>query len=88
MYSLFIGIYSLTLTFDLDLTNDLAKRCLAYLSIIVQGLIEKYAFIIFLRIFMCLKGHKYGCRDLDLWDMHLKHQSDYRPCCTSYSYQF
>jgi hypothetical protein len=41
MRSLFIGIYSLTLTFDLDLTNDLVKRCVAYLSIIVQGLIEK-----------------------------------------------
>jgi hypothetical protein len=76
------------LTFDLDLTNDLVKRCVAYLSIIVQGLIEKYAFILFLRIFMCLEGHKYGCRDLDLWDMHLKHKSDYRPCCTSYSYRF
>jgi hypothetical protein len=54
----------------------------------VQGLIEKYAFILFLRIFKCLEGHTYGCRDLDLWDMHMKHQSDYRPCCTSYSYRF
>jgi hypothetical protein len=44
---LFIGSYRLTLTFDLDLTNDLAKRCVAYLFIIVQGLIEKYAFILF-----------------------------------------
>jgi hypothetical protein len=26
---LFIRIYSLTLTFDLDLTNDLVKRCVA-----------------------------------------------------------
>jgi hypothetical protein len=43
MRSLFIGIYSLTLTFDLDLINDLVKGCVAYLSIIVQGLIEKYA---------------------------------------------
>jgi hypothetical protein len=25
------------------------------------------------------------CRDLDLWDMHMKHQSDYRPCCILYS---
>jgi hypothetical protein len=64
--SLSIGIYSLTLTFDLDLTNDLVKRCIAYLSIIVQCLIEKYAFILFLGIFTCLEGHKYGCHDLDL----------------------
>jgi hypothetical protein len=75
MRSLIIGIYSLTLTFDFNLTNDLVKRCVAYMSIILQGLIEKYAFILFLQIFMCL-GHKYGCRDLDLWDMHMKHQSD------------
>jgi hypothetical protein len=49
------------------------KNCVAYLSIIVQSLIEKYAFILFLRIFMCFEGHKYGCCDLDLWDMHMKH---------------
>jgi hypothetical protein len=80
MRSLFIGIYSLTLTFDLDLTNYLVKRCVAYLSIIVQGLIEKYAFILFLLMFTCLEGHKYGFRDIDLRDMHMKHQSDDRPC--------
>jgi hypothetical protein len=66
MSSLFIGNYGLTLTFDLDLTNDFVKRSVTYLSIIVQCLIEKYAFILFLRIFMCLEGYKYGCRDLDL----------------------
>jgi hypothetical protein len=88
MRSLFIGIYSLYLTIDLDLNNDLVKRCVAYLFIIVQCLIEKYAFILFLRIFTCLEGHKYGCRDLDLWDMHMKHQSANYPCCTSYSYRF
>jgi hypothetical protein len=73
MRSLFIGIYSLTLTFDLDLTNDLVKKCVAYLSIIVQGLIEKYAFILCLQNFMCLEGHKNFCRDLDLWGMLMKH---------------
>jgi hypothetical protein len=88
IHSLFIGIYRLTLTFDFDLTNDLVKRCVAYLSIIAQSLMEKYAFILFLRIFTCFEGHKYGCRDLALWDMHMKHQSDYRPCCTLYSYRF
>jgi hypothetical protein len=76
MRSPIIVIYSLTSTFDFDLTNDLVKRCVAYLPIIVQGLIEKYALILFLQIFTCLEGHKYGCRDLDLWDMHMKHQSD------------
>ena len=79
MRYLFIGIYSLTLTFDLGLTNDLVKRCVAYLSIIVQGLIEKYAFILFLRIFTGLEGYKYGCCDLEIWDMHMKCQSDYHP---------
>jgi hypothetical protein len=76
MRSLFIGIYRLTLTFefDLDLTNDLVKRCVSYQFILVQSLIEKYAFILFLRIFTCFEGHKYGCCDLDLWDMHMKHQ--------------
>jgi hypothetical protein len=38
----------LTLTFDLVLNNDLEKRCVAYLSIIVQGLVEKYTSILFL----------------------------------------
>jgi hypothetical protein len=26
---------------------------------------------------MCSEGHKYGCHELDLWNMHMKHQSDY-----------
>ena len=34
IHSLFIWIHSLTLTFDLDLNNDLVERCLSYLSII------------------------------------------------------
>jgi hypothetical protein len=55
MRSLFVGIYSLTLTFDIDLTNNLVKRCVAYMSMIVQGLIEKYAFILFLRLSRVLK---------------------------------
>jgi hypothetical protein len=84
--SLIIWIHNLTFTFDFDLNNDLVNRCVAYLSMMVPSLIAKYASILFLWIVTCLAWHKYGRRDLDLWDMNMKHQSDYHPCFTKYSH--
>jgi hypothetical protein len=56
----------MTLTFDLDLDTDLAKRCLSYVSIIILSSTEidpffLYEFLKFL--------NKYGRCDLDLQDI-------------------
>jgi hypothetical protein len=58
IHSLFIWINSLTLTFDIDLKNNLVIRCVSSLSIILLSLIEKYKSILFLWIFTYLEWHK------------------------------